>query len=142
MGVTTREPTAKELAEALACKPVYKVVRKKDNGRLVSLWVKGTAKSPLISCNQYNEEFIGLTLNYRRGRVTSDGVYGIFCCKTMEAAKHQATGNGKHVLSLIFEAYPLGREIENTSSFGNIYGDVLYPAIILGSRILKRYDYR
>lgn len=141
MGVATRAPTAKELAEAIACKPVYKVVRKKDNGRLVSLWVKGTAKSPLVSFDLHGRQFTGLTLNYRRGRVTSNGVYGIFCCKTMEAAKHQATGNGKHVLSLIFEAYPLGREIENTSGFGKS-DDVLYPAVVLGNRILRRHDYR
>lgn len=141
MGVVTREPTAEELAEALACKPVYKVVRKKDNGRLVSLWVKGTAKSPTISYDLHHARFAGRTLVYSRGKVTSDGRYGIFCCKTIVDAKRQASANGWHKLCLIFKAYPLGAEIDNTSAYGGD-GVVLYPAIILGNRILKRYDYR
>lgn len=141
MRTMARKPTDAELAEAMSRKPVYKVVRKRGNGQLVSLWVEGTAKHPRVSTNHQLEEFTGVALHYSRMKLTGNGRYGIFCCRTLEDAMVQSRCNGCGRLCLIFKAYPLGTEIDNTSGFGDC-GTVLYPSIILDKRIVKLVDYR
>lgn len=136
----TRKPTREELTKGMIGKRVYKAVRVADRDRLVSLWVKGTKGKPVVSTDANGKEFSGHTLTYEEGRVTSDGRYGIFCCKTLEEALHQSRVNGCG-LCRIYTAMSVGTLIENTSSFGS-EDTVLYPGIILDKRMADIEWYR
>lgn len=132
--MTTRKPTDGERYDASQCKPVYKVVRVEE-GKLKSLWVKGTEDSPTICQNLGGEEFFGVAITYRREALSSDGRYGIFCCTTLKEAEIQMIANGHHLYCKIYEAYPVGREIFNDTGYGG-NGTVLFPAVILGKKAL------
>lgn len=137
--INARKPTEVELTEAMSREPVYKVV-KVDCRVLRSLWVIGTVSNPkLITVNSKQVEASALT--YMRGRLTTGGRFGVWCCKSLAAAYRQVTRNGMGKRCLIFEAYPLGKRIRNITHFGT-QGTILYPAIILGSRIIAKADER
>lgn len=139
MRLTAREPTQAEIAEAMSNEPLLKVVRVTGK-KLKSLWVEGTYKDPqVISVGGKLVQAFAIT--YIRGKLSSNGKYGIWCCKDMNTARKQAQGNGPHRLCAIFKAYPIGEQIERPGGYGG-EGTVLYPAIILGRRVVKLIDNR
>lgn len=133
-----RKITQQHLEEA-ATKPVYKVVRDED-GRLKSLFVTGTKKKP-CSIDFYND-ITAVTLTYKPDRVISDGEYGIWCCKTLTEAYHQARWNGHGKLCRIYEVLPIGEPMEPPPSWILNDGTILYPAVIMGKEPIETIDNR
>lgn len=127
-----RKVTEQHLRE-VSEKPVFKVVRVEEDGRLRSLWVRGTKESPFV-IEVHGKKIRAYTLTYKQNKVISDGVYGIWCNETFEAAMSQAHGNGQGKLCQIYLAFPIGEPIIPPSGWGD-FGTVLYPAVILGKCI-------
>jgi len=134
-----RKVTKQHLKEASE-KPVYKVVQVKEDGSLISLWVKGTKKSPLMLYAN-GETNPAYTLTYKPDRVVSDGRYGIWCCETLKDAINQALCNSRHNLCKIYKVLPIGEAITPPGTWEH-GGTVLYPAIIMGSNCVKVIDRR
>lgn len=127
------KPTAEELAEAEQNEPVYKMVAVRGN-RLISLWVRGTERKPAFLAPYY-----AFTLYYKPGFKTSDGKFGVWCCKSLAAARRQTMVNGNRELCRIFKAYPLGAKIRGPVGWWD-RDTVLYPAIILGSEPVEEIN--
>jgi len=130
MRLTAREPTEVEFKEAMANKPVYKVVRVKGK-KLKSLWVDGTKKKPML----IEHDIVAFALTYAEGKLSDNGRYGIWCCKTLAKAVLQSHTNGRGKRTAIFKAYPIGEPIQPPLGWG--WDAVLYPAIILGERVVE-----
>jgi len=134
MRLTARQPTEAELAKAMSNKPVYKVVRVIGDGDLKSLWVRGTREEPL-HIEVMGKQMSIFTLTYEEDKLSSNGKYGIWCCKTEEAAAYQVRANGNG-LCAVFIAYPIGKLIETPRGWKKV-GIVLYPSIILGEQVAE-----